>query len=316
MAARRLPVLLPVLGPLLALGLALGCDPVGEELLASGSGRGDLADFGPFGAMRFRTQMRVRADQALPVDVYVPLDGDVLAEGPFPPVVIIQGGLVSTERYRWLAIHATSRGFVALAPAHLADLAFFEQGNGIDTLRAARSESETGVGPLAGRVADVPGLITGHSLGGVVAVKGWLGAPDLFSHVVLLASLPDASDDIAGRSDGRVVSLTGSEDGRIAPDEVLAGAEGFAASTVVARIEGMNHYQLTDDASEADLASDGEATVPDAVAKARTLYLFDAALDELTASPDGVLDRPDEWPGGIEPLLAEPLHAPGEGDPS
>jgi pimeloyl-ACP methyl ester carboxylesterase len=310
--ARRV---VPPLAPLaLALLAAAGCAPSAEELLRPDASRGALAEDGPFGALHERTTLRLRVDQTVATDLYVPTDGDGVAEGPFPLVLLHQGGLVAADRYSGLAAHIASRGFVVVSPSHTGQIAFFDAGTGLDALFAARRASDTGAGVLAGRIADVPGLAIGHSLGGVVAAKTWLAAPDELSHLVLLASYPDGGDDLSVRTRGTVVSLIGSEDGRADVNDVVDGARRFQTETVAATIDGMNHMQVVDAPTPQELQNDGEATIPDALARTRVQFLIDAALDELVGRR-GVLDDPNRWPLGVDPIdLGDSVAAANDGE--
>lgn len=278
-----------------------GCAPSATELLRPDASRGALAEDGPFGALHERASLRLRVDQSVPVDLYVPTDGDGVADGPFPLVVLHQGGLVAADRYSGLAAHMASRGFVVVSPSHTGQIAFIDAANGLDAMLAARRASDTGAGVLAGRIADVPGLAIGHSLGGVVAAKTWLSAPDELSHLVLLAAYPDGGDDLSTRTRGTVLSLIGTEDGRTDFVDAFEGAQRFETEATLATIDGMNHMQVVDEPTEQELANDGEATIPDALARTRTQYLLDAALDELLGR-NGVLDDPDRWPVGVDPV--------------
>jgi hypothetical protein len=190
-------------------------------------------------------------------------------------------------------------GSVAVIPHHVLDLAFFAQDEGEKAVLGAHLASADETDPLFGRVAPRPGLIAGHSLGGVVAAKVWKNAgPAALATLVLLASEPDPADSFGGRI-GRVLSIVGSNDKKELPAKAIAGARQFDDATV-AVIDGMNHYDLTDDPQASELASDGQSTisVPDAHKKA--LAFVDAALAELIG--DGFpFPDPSQWPAGTHP---------------
>ena len=104
-----------------------------------------------------------------------------------PGIVFIPGGLVQRDRYVWLARHLGSRGFAVVIPEYTAWLAFFEPG----IAAAALDHLEVRLGERLGNTA-----MMGHSLGGVMAVKG-LMADERLDALVLLASQADEADAIA-----------------------------------------------------------------------------------------------------------------------
>ncbi len=280
---------------------------------ASGSvsfGSASFGNDGSFGARLSSHTFRVRGDRVVDADVIAPTDAtndatnddgaiDVAA-GSFPPVLLIQGGLTTVARYHWLAAHIASRGFVVVAPHHVADLAFFSQGDGLDALAALRRAGERSDGDLAGVVDDRAALAIGHSLGGVVASNAWVEDEGGVSHLVLLASVPNPALDLTRRS-GRVLSIAGRDDGKISPAEVKEGADAFAAPTTFAVVDGLTHYFLTDDASDDELKDDGDSDVARGEARRRALFLVDAMLASQTGDHDGdiVLDDDTRWTAGV-----------------
>lgn len=283
---------------------AAACVPESTSLLEASGRDGLLGDRGPFGAALWPRVFRVRAEDPLAVDVVVPTLADgVASEGPFPPVVFIQGGLVDVARYHWLLAHIASRGFVVFAPHHVGQLAFFEQGNGLSALHAARAASRNPRDVLFRRLSDQPALIMGHSLGGVVASKAWLAEPGAVSHLALLASIPDPADDIASRRDGLVLAVAGAADARIGPDEVRAGADAFRSPLVAAEVEGLTHYAWTDDNSAQDLASDGTTDLALEDVRRSALFLVDALLADLAGANEALaLHDEQTWPPLVTPL--------------
>jgi predicted dienelactone hydrolase len=284
-----------------ALGAACAAPP--ELLLPHDDARtGVFGEDGAFGALLVEHTFRVRGDRALDADIVAPTVDDVdVADGPFPPVLLVQGGAVSVERYHWLAQHITSRGFVVVAPHHALDLAFFSQGDGLDALRALARLSDDDDSVLAGRVARAPALAIGHSLGGVVASNAFAEDSGGVTHLVLLSAVPNPGVDV-GRTDGRVLSIAGGNDGLIPVDEVVEGAAEFAAATTVAVVEGMTHFQLTDEPTDENLRREGtSADVDTDVARRRALTLVDAMLADLEgdALASAVLDDPARWPEGV-----------------
>ncbi len=240
---------------------------------------------GPLGAARVTLHANVRVDQALDIEVTYPSNagGELVraSRAPWPAVVFVQGGLVSASRYRWIASHLATRGYVVAVPTHIADLAFFETDNAVLALRALQ-HAATGTGTLAGCVATSaahPGAaVMGHSLGGVVAVREWLAGS--FDAVALLASFPAEGDPLHGRAGAPVLSLVGQNDTRKSPAQAYVdGFLRFDPPRLFARIDGMNHYQWTDDATAEELASDGAQGRSNAAVRRDALRILDLWLD-------------------------------------
>lgn len=290
-----------------SVAVASGCAAPPALLVAADADRaGQPGDEGPHGALQLSRTLRVRGDRPLDVDIVAPTDDDrTVAAGPFPPVLLVQGGAVSVERYHWLAAHLASRGFVVVAPHHVADLAFFSQGDGLDALAALRrvAGASSSDAELADRVAAVPALAIGHSLGGVVATNAFADAADDadVTHLVLLAAVPNPGVDV-GRADGRVLSVAGALDGLITVDEVVAGAAEFRAPTTVAVVDDLTHFQLTDTPTDDNLAREGTRSplTADEV-RPRALFLVDAMLLDLQGDAFGarLLGDAALWPAGL-----------------
>lgn len=305
--AARAVALGAICGALLTL-IACHTEPDGERLLEplEAPARALPGERGAFGVERHTRELRVRIDQRLQSDLFVPLDarGERVAG---PVAVIVQGGLVPARRYQWIATHLASRGFVVILPEHALELAFFEQGNGVAALEALRQDAE--LGPLLRR--SPRGAVLGHSLGGVVASRAFYEHPEHFARLVLMASTPAPAADFASRRtphDARdvVISIASAEDGRIAPDAITRGAETLAAAglpTYGLLIEGMIHMQWTSDYTAEEEENDGQKTISDEEAFARARYTLDVALDPIL-SPEATdsLSTSDSWPEGITPL--------------
>lgn len=263
---------------------------------------------GRFGTIVGDRIFRVRGTDAVTATLTLPVDADgTILSGP--PVILAQGGAVEVSRYQWLADHMASRGFVVMAPHYFANLGLFSSGDSLDVLNAVRTASLRSDDPLFDTVdATAPALIIGHSLGGVVASKAWLTAPFDVTHAVLLASIPDDADNFEEQpnitSNRHMLSVTGSLDGLITPDEVLAGAKKFEAPTVAASVDGMTHFQFTDDPTEADLAKEEAPQVDNDTGRQRALFLVDAMLDDVRGQEsNSILQNPLEWPAGLSSML-------------
>lgn len=290
-----------VLAPLLAAGLG-ACAPSTSTLLEADAARsGDLGTDGPLGATLIQRPLRVRGDRVVDVDVIAAtdVDGDLVKGAT--PVLLVQGGAVPVARYHWLAQHLASRGAVVVAPHFLGDLAFFDQADASDALRALRQRSADGDDVLAGTVDDeLSALAIGHSLGGVVAAGAFESDVEIGA-LALLASYPDPASTPT-RRDGRAVLVVGEQDGLVDPAEVVTGAEALQTTTTTASIAGLTHFQITDDATDAE--RDREGTTGDAleVVRPRLLFLIDALFATLDGGDARVLDTPTVWPAGVDVL--------------
>lgn len=280
---------------------------------------GILGEDGEYGVGWVQRRFRVRVDETVRADVFVPMTSSSdVAEGPFPAVVGIQGGRVDPSAYRWLYVHAASRGFVVIAPHHAAQLAIFQTGNAGEVLEAVRRYSDGTAGPLEGVVGDGRALVMGHSLGGVVAAKNWLYESDSFSHLAMFAGYPAESEDFdrsPSPSGDEILSVIGGRDERNenAVQKAKEGLERFEEPGTFAVVEGMNHYQWGDLPSTSQLSRDAAPTVDTEVARARFLPLFDAFLARFNGGDPGLLDRTDQWPEGVVPW--EDWNETSEGDP-
>jgi len=211
---------------------------------------------GPFGAAWVETRATARVTEAIRVEVTFPADADGWPDAaalPAPVVVLVQGGLVSVARYRWLAAHAASEGYVVVAPDHPSDLAFFAAGNGLAALEAV----EAGGGVLYGLVEPGgPAVTVGHSLGGVVASILWADSAR-FDGLVTFASYPADGTEVEGRG-APYLALTGALDAQASVEQVVSGWERFAGPRWLGVVDGMGHYGWTDGDAADDLAQGGD----------------------------------------------------------
>lgn len=291
-----------------ALSLAGGCTPVGPGtvLLAPSADRdGTDGSDGPLGASLLTFPVQARVTESVRVEVVYPSDADGWLDpsgAPWPAVVLVQGGRVGVERYRWLATHLASRGAVVLAPHHAMDLAIGQVDNGLIALDAVLALSEAESGPFRGALAaDGPVLVAGHSLGGTVGAMQWV-ADDRITALALLASYPAEGTEVAARAGSPALSLSGSADLSAQPGEVEAGYERLAEPRWLGFVDGMGHYAWTDDATPEEQEAGGPSTRPDADTRRdaqRVLdTFFDAALlgsDEAAAALDQGAFPGVEW---------------------
>ncbi len=239
---------------------------------------GDAGADGPFGAafVRARTQARLSEQVAYEVDYPAAADGTPDAAGaPDPVVVLEQGGLVAPQRYRWLAAHLATRGYVVVLADHTADLAITQVDNG----RLALDAVVGGRGPAAALVAPAgPVAVIGHSLGGVVGTWEWL-ADDRLTALGLLASYPQDGDPVGNRAGSPELSLAGTDDGQASVADVRAGFGRFSAPKVLGVVSGMTHFAWTDNPSASERAKDGQLGRPLAEVRRDALGLLDTWLD-------------------------------------
>jgi hypothetical protein len=272
--------------PLLLLA-CVGTEPV--LLIAPDDARvGDEGLDGPAGAAMLTTSVAARVTEAVPVTVVYPADelaGPDSSLGDWPVVVVVQGGLVAPERYLWIASHLATRGYLAVLPSHPSDLAISASDNAAAALRGLRAAPPE---PLATELpSDAPAAIMGHSLGGVVSAMNWVAEPDLFDAVGLLASFPAAGTDVESRAGTPALSLIGSMDGSAALQDAVDGAARFGDGGFFGIVDGMNHYDWTDDATPGELAGDFTPSRPQEETRPDALYVIDTFLD---ATLDGRQD--------------------------
>lgn len=283
------------------LPLLLACAPPdgpGEILLAPD-------EDGTYGAAWVETRAQARVTETLSIEVVFPSDASGMPDPaalPAPAIVLVQGGLVAAERYRWLAAHAASRGYVVLSPDHPGDLAFFAAENG----RAALEAVEAGGGVLDGLVTPGGPVATiGHSLGGVVAAILW-AEDDRFDGLITLASYPADSTDVASR-DAPYLALTGALDAQARVSQVEAGWERFTGPRWLGVVDGMGHYGWTDDDSPEDLQEGGDLSGgarSDAETRADALVPLDAYVDAVLRADAAALSVLDG--GGFEGVTWSP----------
>ena len=257
---------------------------------------------GPYGAASVDLRASARASEAVLVEIVYPSDErgepDV---SDAPTVVLVHGGFVAPDRYRWLAVHWATRGYVVAMPRADWLLAITQPGNGEVALRALREASGSD-GRLEGLVAsDGPVAVSGHSLGGVLAAGQW-ARDDGVEGLVLLASFPAAGTDLSGASDKPAVALAGETDAKAPPDDVESHLEPIEGPLWYGVVDGMNHYAWTDDPSEGELAGDGEQTRSVGETRRDAQRVLDTWLDAWLRDDPAALGRLDgAFPGVVRP---------------
>jgi predicted dienelactone hydrolase len=240
----------------------------------------DGAD-GPFGASRVTVLTQARVYERVTIEVTFPSDatGNLRRDrAPFPTVVFAAGGLVTSARYRWIADHIATRGFVVVAPDYTLDLAIASPDNTNAALLAVRRAAQTAGHTLEGAIrSDGKVAAMGHSLGSVIATWQW--ADYNYDGVVLIAGLPADGSRLERRAGSRVLSITGSQDGSALLPDVTRGFLSFSRPRMLAVVEGMNHYDWTDGATAANLARDMPSTRPQSATRRDGMRVIDTYLD-------------------------------------
>ena len=271
---------MPLLVGLLLTLAACGPADTGTLLLDPDSdATGAWGERGPAGAALWDLRGLTRAQEAVRFEVVAPADraGAVAPGGPYPAVLLMQGGLVEVASYRWLAAHLATRGYLVVSPVHPLDLALVEPGQGRAALDHVEAWSE-GDGGLSGAVAPgAPVAAMGHSLGGVVAAQLWAGDPQ-FSDLVLLASFPAGGTPVEGQP-GPALSILGADDAVADPAGVRDGAARLPAGSRLAVVDGLNHYGWVKPLSDADAAKEPAPSRAPEAARADALGPLDAWLD-------------------------------------
>lgn len=236
---------------------------------------------GPFGAARIGLATQSRVTERVNFEVTFPSDAQGalrVDRAPFATIVFVSGGLVPIERYRWIADHLATRGYVVVTPAFALDLAFFQPDNVQAAVRATRMAASTRGHTLEGAIAqDGPVGAMGHSLGGVVASWEWINQS--YTAVALIASFPADTSRLLGTADSRSLFIVGSEDRRVDRDTLRRGFAVFSGQKLLATVDGMNHYDWTDGATAGELSTDGTSTRPVAQSRRDAWRVIDTWAD-------------------------------------
>lgn len=281
--------------PLLAtLLLAAACSEPQPEVLLDGDGTrsGEQGELGPLGAARLSLAFNVRVTETMEADITYPLwESGEAVEGPLPVIAFTPGGLVSRERYQWMATHFASRGYVTVLASQPLDLAIIASDNTRLALDEVFVRSEDSSSALFGLTSDeAPRLYMGHSLGGVIAADLWVADADSRS-AVILASFPAGYTDVAARAGDPVMSLSGTADGSATESDVEEGFSPFESPAMLAFVEGLHHYGWTDDNSESELARDGEPGREVDEMRRDAMFVLDSWLDAVLEDDGAAKDR-------------------------
>lgn len=258
----------------------LACGPTPTLLLAADPGRTGLdGGDGPLGVARVDAFAAARGTDRLDLLVLYPTDGQTLSPltSPLAHVAFAQGALVDVERYLWLGVRLASTGRATVVlPRHPADLAVLEPANARASLDALSDLAHRGLVPPA---AEASGsgphrVLAGHSLGGAMAAGSWIDAGS--ADLVLLGAWP-AEGVPAG--DGGYLALVGSNDLYATPAEVEGKLQPWASLGHLGVVTGMNHFTVTDDPTDRELAADGPEDGDPALLRAAVAAALGAFLD-------------------------------------
>ena len=263
----------------------------------------ETADLADFDVVVKERHYRVRIDETVRTRIFAPAVADEPIAGDFPVVLFAHGGAVKPHRYDWLCAHMASRGFVVLAPRHALDLPILAQDNILDVLHTARRAADGPQDPLHGVIGDGTAAAIGHSLGGVVAANAWLNHPGKVSHLGLLASYPNGAERVdrlapPSADNEYVLSIIGGNDGLLEVDKAAEELEPIDAPRTLAVVEGMNHFQFTDDVGSSEANRDADPDVETETARRLVLFLVDGWLDDF-ANDDVRLRETSAWPEGL-----------------
>ena len=197
------------------------------------------------------------------------------SQGRCPVVMFIHGGFVAAEQYRWLPQHFASRGYCVVSPDHPLELAIMESDNASIVLDAlAQKPPEVLEGALSERA-----VVMGHSLGGAVGTFRWI-ADERFDGLALLASWPGETTPVEEMGGRPSLSLIGSEDkGGVATQEAFEAYQRFPEPAWFGVVDGMNHYNWADGATDSNLAGDGTPTRPQEDTRRDAVRVVDTWLD-------------------------------------
>jgi dienelactone hydrolase len=262
----------------IAISLSTGCGTATVVDLEPDDGRSGIDGLdGPYGVSHASFRAPARATDVIHYEVIWPSteDGEFdESAAPCPVVMFIHGGLVHPDQYRWIGKHLSSRGYCVVAPEHDLQLAIFESDNASLVMDDLERRPR---GPFAGLLSDRIAVM-GHSLGGAVASFRWV-ADARFDALALLASWPSEGTDVESQ-DRPSLSIIGSEDKEgEAVEQAHTIYERFPQPAWFGVIDGMNHYDWVDGASDRELRGDGVPTRPQSETRRDALRVLDAWLD-------------------------------------
>lgn len=143
-------------------------------------------------------------------------------------LIFYPGGLVSPEAYLPLLAPLAEKGVKVMITKPFLNLAVFD--------------AEAALG-IAKKEPQLTWFLSGHSLGGAMAVKAAKKEPALFAGLALLGAYADKNDAISS-STLPVLSISASLDGLSTPSKIEAAKGYLPPNTRYSVIEGGNHAQF------------------------------------------------------------------------
>lgn len=263
---------------LIAALLTTGCSEAIVDLTPDAARIGEDGAAGRFGVTHQSFTAQARATEVVHYTVHWPSGADGTfddSEGRCPVVMFIHGGFVSAEQYGWLPRHFASRGYCVVSPDHPLELAIMESDNASIVLDALQQEPpEVLEGALSERA-----VVMGHSLGGAVGTFRWI-ADERFEGLVLLASWPGETTPVEPLTGRPSLSIIGSQDkAGEATQTAFDEYQRFPDPKWFGVVDGMNHYDWADGATDANLAGDGTSTRPQEDTRRDAVRVIDTWLD-------------------------------------
>jgi len=233
---------------------------------------GHLPIFRFDGVASYTTAIARSGDAA---DIYYPTDGSpaisALLGDSFPVVVVLQGGRTTRGFYSEYAGRIARHGFIVIVPDHIRAFppgtppsALTEASVLNDAFAHVVAEGAKPGSPIFGRVDGSRLGVTGHSLGGAVALNiiggvcppglctpGYLRPPELKAAALYATnyfSQPPAPPAVMpiDTSAVPVALVQGLNDGRALPARATATYPELEAPKALIEIEGANHYGIND----------------------------------------------------------------------
>lgn len=172
-------------------------------------------------AMQSSAEVQVDEDPWL---VFQPMHGNIDTG-----LIIYPGGRVDPRSYAPAAHALAEDGYLVIIPPMPFNLAVFGWQKAGQVIKQYPTISNW--------------VISGHSLGGTMAVKYALSDPDQINGIILWAAYPASSDDLSA-STLESMSIYGTDDGLIPNQEIDESRKLMPETTSWVKIDGGNHSQF------------------------------------------------------------------------